>query len=82
ILQAQVVHRMLGECQAALEAMRRKRLSLGDAMLDLFRLVQGLRAEIEDRWLKLPCEALEPAPPGEWWGPLRDITPTLKHFRR
>ncbi len=82
ILQAQVVHRMLGESSASLEAMRRKRPSLGDAMLDLLRLMQALRGEIEKRWLGLPCDALEPAPAGEWWGPLRDITPTLKHFRR
>ena len=82
ILQAQVVHRMLGGASAALESMRRKRPTLGDAMLDLLRFMQILRGEIEARWLSLPCDALEPAPAGEWWGPLRDITPTLKHFRR
>ena len=51
-------------------------------MLDLLRLIASLRREIEARWLSLPSGLLEPAPPGEWWGPLRDITPTLKFFRR
>lgn len=82
ILQAQVAHRLLGEAAAALESIRRRRPSLGDAMLDLLRLIQSLRGEIGERWLSLPCDALEPAPPGEWWGPLRDITPTLRTFRR
>jgi hypothetical protein len=82
ILQAQVVHRLLGETAAALESIRKKKPSLGDAMLDLLRLIGSLRAEIEERWLTLPCDLLEPAPAGEWWGPLRDITPTLRHFRR
>jgi len=82
ILQAQVVHRVLVGAAAALESIRRARPSLGDAMLDLLRLMRSLRDEIESRWLALPCAILEPAPGAEWWGPLRDITPTLKYFRR
>jgi hypothetical protein len=82
ILQAQVVHRVFGEMAAAMESMRRRRPSLGDTLLDLLRLIQSLRREIEDRWLSLPCDSLEPVPDGEWWGPLRDITPTLRYFRR
>lgn len=82
ILQAQVVHRVLGGMAAALETIRRARPALGDAMLDLLRLMQSLRGEIQARWMTLPCGLLEPAPGDSWWGPLRDITPTLKFFRR
>jgi hypothetical protein len=82
ILQAQVVHRVLAGMAAALESIRRARPSLGDAMLDLLRLMQSLRGEVQARWLSLPCGLLEPAPADAWWGPLRDITPTLRYFRR
>jgi hypothetical protein len=82
ILQAQVVHRVLGGVVTTLESIRRARPSLGDAMLDLLRLIGSLRGEIESRWLALPSTLLEPAPDAEWWGPLRDITPTLRYFRR
>jgi hypothetical protein len=82
ILQAQVVHRVLSGMASALESIRRARPTLGDLVIDLFRLIQSLRVEIEDRWLSLPSAVLEPGPGGEWWGPLRDITPTLKYFRR
>jgi hypothetical protein len=67
---------------AALEAVRRRDPSLGDAMLDVLALLRRLSAEIEERWLTKPCELLEPVGDGPWWGPVRDITPTLRHFRR
>lgn len=82
ILQAQVAHRALGSMAAALEAMRRRDPSLGDAMLDLLAFLRRLSADIEERWLSKPCELLEPVEDGCWWGPVRDITPTLRHFRR
>lgn len=82
ILQAQVAHRALACMAAALEAMRRRDPSLGDAMLDLLAFLKRLAAEIEERWLEKPCELLETVEDGSWWGPVRDITPTLRHFRR
>jgi hypothetical protein len=82
ILQAQVAHRSLAEMAAALETIRRRDPSLGDAMLDLLAFMKRMRGEIEQRWLSKPCDLLEPAGDDAWWGPLRDITPTLKHFRR
>jgi hypothetical protein len=82
ILQAQVAHRALVAIAAHLEAMRRRQPDLGDPMLELLALEKRLRIEIEDRWLSKPSELLEPAPEGQWWGPLRDITQTLRHFRR
>jgi hypothetical protein len=82
ILQAQVAHRALVALAAHLEKMRRREPDLGDPMLELFALQKRLRIEIEDRWLSKPSELLEPAPEGQWWGPLRDITQTLRHFRR
>src|SRR5581483_2835199 len=82
ILQAQVAHRALASTGAALEAIRRRDPSLGDAMLDVLALVRRLSAEIERRWLSKPSELLEPVEGGAWWGPVRDITPTLRHFRR
>ncbi len=82
ILQAQVAHRALVGMAAALESIRRRDASLGDAMLDVLAFMKRLRADIEDRWLSKPCALLEPAEGDVWWGPLRDVTPTLKHFRR
>jgi hypothetical protein len=82
ILQAQVAHRALAAMAAALEAIRRRDLSLGDSMLDLLAFLRRLAADIEERWLTKPCELLEPVDDGIWWGPVRDITPTLRHFRR
>ncbi|HEV3029244.1 MAG TPA: hypothetical protein VG457_16820 [Planctomycetota bacterium] len=82
ILQAQVAHRALAVMAEALEAIRRRDPSLGDAMLDLLALLQRLAADIRERWLTKPCELLEPVDDDCWWGPVRDITPTLRHFRR
>jgi hypothetical protein len=82
ILQAQVAHRALGEMAAAFESIRRRAPGLGDAMLDLLTFMKALRSGIERRWLEQPCPLLEPVEGDAWWGPLRDITPTLKHFRR
>jgi len=82
ILQAQVAHRALASMAAALEAIRRRRPELGDQMLDLLAFMKRLRGDIEERWLSRPCALLEPVDGDTWWGPLRDITPTLKHFRR
>ncbi len=82
ILQAQVAHRALTAIAAALEAIRRRRPELGDQMLDLLAFLKRMRGEIEFRWMGKPCALLEPVEGDVWWGPLRDITPTLKHFRR
>jgi len=82
ILQAQVAHRALASIAAALEAIRRRQPELGDQMLDLLAFLQRMRVEIERRWLGRPSTLLEPLEGDAWWGPLRDITPTLKHFRR
>jgi hypothetical protein len=82
ILQAQVAHRALAAMSAALEAIRKRRPELGDQMLDLLAFMKRLRGDIQDRWLSRPCALLEPVVGGAWWGPLRDITPTLRHFRR
>ena len=82
ILQAQVAHRALVSMGAALETIRRRRPELGDQMLDLLAFMKRLRGDIEERWLAKPCALLEPVDGEAWWGPLRDITPTLKHFRR
>jgi hypothetical protein len=82
ILQAQVAHRALVTVAAALETIRRREPELGDQMLDLLAFMKRLRGEIEERWLSRPCRILEPVEGDAWWGPLRDITPTLKHFRR
>ena len=82
ILQAQVAHKALASMAAALEAIRRRRPELGDQMLDLLAFMKRLRGDIEERWLSKPCALLEPVDGAAWWGPLRDITPTLKHFRR
>ena len=82
ILQAQVAHRALGEMADALQAARKRAPERTDAILDLLTLIQSMRGEIETRWLEKPSEYLEPATDSIWWGPLRDITPTLRHFRR
>jgi hypothetical protein len=82
ILQAQVAHRALAAMAAALESIRKRRPELGDQMLDLLAFMKRLRGDIQDRWLSRPCALLEPVVGAAWWGPLRDITPTLKHFRR
>jgi hypothetical protein len=82
ILQAQVAHRALGSMAAALESMRRRDPSLGDSLIDLLAFLKRLTADIEARWLTKPCELLEAVEDGSWWGPVRDITPTLRHFRR
>jgi len=81
ILQAQVAHRALASTAATLEAIRRRDPSLGDAMLDVLALIRRLSAEIEQRWLSKPSDLLEPVDGDAWWGPVRDITPTLRHFR-
>lgn len=82
ILQAQVAHKALAGVAAALEQIRRRDPSLGDQMLDLLAFMKRLRGDIEERWLRRPCDLLEPVEGAAWWGPLRDITPTLRHFRR
>jgi hypothetical protein len=82
ILQAQVAHRALAAMANALESIRKRRPELGDQMLDLLAFMKRLRGDIQDRWLSRPCALLEPVEGDAWWGPLRDITPTLKHFRR
>jgi hypothetical protein len=82
ILQAQVAHRALVAVAAELETIRRRQPELGDQMLDLLAFMKRLRGEIEQRWLSRPCRILEPVEGDAWWGPLRDITPTLRHFRR
>ena len=64
------------------EAIRRRDPSLGDALLDLLAFLRRLAADIQERWLTKPCELLESVDDGVWWGPVRDITPTLRHFRR
>ena len=82
ILQAQIAHRMLSEMSAAFESMRKARPELGDEMLDLLALMKRMREEIEARWLSKPNPLLESAADGRWWGPLRDVSGTLKSFRR
>lgn len=82
ILQAQVAHRALATIAAALDAIRRRDPSTADAMLDLLAFLRRLAADIEERWLSKPCDLLEPVEGACWWGPVRDITPTLRHFRR
>lgn len=81
ILQAQVAHQALGRILESLESLRKKFPESTDVMLDLLLAAQGLSGRIADRWLSRPCALLEFADDGVWWGPLRDITPTLRHFR-
>jgi hypothetical protein len=82
ILQAQAAHRALGRLSGALDSVRRQSPGLTDEMLDLLALLKRLAGEIEERWLARPSGLLAPATDEEWWGPLRDITPTLRQFRR
>ncbi|HYF01492.1 MAG TPA: hypothetical protein VEJ18_21395 [Planctomycetota bacterium] len=82
ILQAQAVHRMLAEISAACRGAMRTRPSLEDALLDVLAGVERLLRTLEERWLSKPNPHLEPAPGDLWWGPLRDVSDTLKHFRR
>ncbi len=82
ILQAQVADRALAAMMESLEKVRVRRPGLSDGMLDLLALMQRMRVEIRRRWLERPCDLLEPAPSDAWWGPLRDITPTLRHLKR
>lgn len=82
ILQAQVAHRAIAAMAALLDVIRRRDPSLADAMLDLRAFMQRMSAEIAERWLEKPCDLLELVSDGSWWGPVRDITPTLRHFRR
>jgi hypothetical protein len=51
-------------------------------MLEAMGLLRTMLGEVERRWLDQPCRLLGPATEDEWWGPLRDITGTLRHFRR
>ncbi len=81
ILQTQVAHRAAVRMAAALESIRRKRPSLADEMLDLLALLKRLREGIESRWLARPSRLLVPVRGDEWWGPLRDVTGTLRHLR-
>ena len=68
--------------QAALDSIRGKRPALADAMLDLLASLSKIRRAIEERWLALPCRLLTAAPDDRWWGPLRDVTETLRDLRR
>jgi hypothetical protein len=68
ILQAQAAHRALGVVAEAAGAG------------ELRARAQELRREIEARWLGRPSELLEPVRDGVWWGPLRDVTGTLRRL--
>jgi hypothetical protein len=82
ILQAQVAHRALGEMLAAFESAGRKKPGVLDAYLELLALLRRVRKETEEAWLSRPSALLEDCDGDAWWGPLRDITPTLKNLRR
>ena len=82
ILQAQAAHRALGELRAGFEAAGRKRPGLLDGVLEVLALMGRLRKDIEETWLSRPNALLESYEGAEWWGPLRDVTPTLKHLRK
>ena len=82
ILQAQTAHRALGEMIAAFEAAGKKRPGLLDGYLELLALMGRVRTEIEESWFSRPNALLEPCEGDTWWGPLRDVTPTLKNLRR
>ncbi len=82
ILQAQVAHRALGETLSVIEAAGRKKPALMDGALELLALVRRLQKDIEETWFSRPNALLEPCEGAEWWGPLRDVTPTLKHLRK
>ncbi len=81
VLQAQVAHQALGRILEALESLRKKFPESTDVMLDLLLAVQALAGRISERWLSRPSALLVPVEDGIWWGPLRDIAPTLRHFR-
>jgi hypothetical protein len=82
ILQAQAAHRALGEMLATFEAAGRKKPALLDGVLELLALVRRLQKEIEEAWFSRPNALLEAYEGGEWWGPLRDVTPTLRQLRK
>jgi hypothetical protein len=82
ILQAQVAHRALGEMLAAFESAGRKKPGVLDAYLELLALLRRVRKDVEEGWLSRPSALLEDCEGDEWWGPLRDVTPTLKNLRR
>jgi hypothetical protein len=82
ILQAQAAHRALGEMLGAFESAGRKRPGLLDGYLELLAHMRRVRDEIEESWFSRPSALLEPCEGGAWWGPLRDVTPTLKNLRR
>jgi hypothetical protein len=82
ILQAQAAHRMLVEMGAAFESARKKHPEFGDELIEVLALMKRMREEIEERWLSRPNGLLESAADGRWWGPLRDVSNTLKSFRR
>lgn len=71
ILQAQVAHRALGVVGEAAEAAGARELGAR---------AEALRREIEARWLARPSALLEPVRDGVWWGPLRDVTGTLRRL--
>lgn len=73
ILQAQAAHRALGVVGEAAEAAGARVLGAR---------VEALRREIEARWLARPSPLLEPVRDGLWWGPLRDVTGTLRRLSR
>ena len=76
-----MAHQALSRILEALETLRKKFPESTDVMLDLLLSVQALAGRIGERWLSRPCAVLEFSDDGVWWGPLRDITPTLRHFR-
>jgi hypothetical protein len=82
ILQAQAAHRALAATLAAFESAGRRRPGLLDAYLELLALARRVMEEIEERWLRAPHPLLEAVEGDAWWGPLRDVTPTLKNLRR
>lgn len=82
ILQAQIVHRAVERMLGAFEAAARKRPGILDPYLELLELLRRVRKEVEAGRLSKPSALLEPYEGAEWWGPLRDVTPTLKNLRR
>jgi hypothetical protein len=82
ILQAQAAHRALGEMIATFEAAGKKKPALLDGVLELLALVRRLQKEIEEAWFSRPNALLESFDGLDWWGPLRDVTPTLRHLRK
>ncbi|HEX7897873.1 MAG TPA: hypothetical protein VF950_08945 [Planctomycetota bacterium] len=82
ILQAQIAHRALGEILAAFDSIGRKRPGSLDAYLELLSLIGRVRKDIEETWFSRPNALLEPCEGDTWWGPLRDVTLTLKNLRR